>query len=275
MKRHVLSYVVAACLALFACHAGSQTAGVPTDGDSQPRPLSSGPGSTAASRLPDCKHFKEQTGKDDEPVESVNCARWDLLATAPSRTKVSHFVLIADVAASVRSFETGDAKAMTGSCTLNTIKGPTTYAKNFVPVEVLPIRWLKGEPGGKELQLAIDGVCNGDKSFACALKDPTGVWNIGPGTNLLFVNQDCCMSQLEGSPFKLNAIFPIDGGLVYDWDGTGYSVDGLVASILDIAASSAPGDLPLGDTECFPPTSSSDLAPDAITVDDVVSDLGE
>jgi hypothetical protein len=80
--------------------------------------------------------------------------------------------------------------------------------------------------------------------------NPVGSWNVGPGTNLVFLNERCCLGQATGDAMKLTALYPVENGLVYDWDGTAFPLDEILALIRTAVQSDTSGDIPGGDEPC-------------------------
>lgn len=232
-------------------------------------PLFGGPLPTA-NGVPDCRHFKEQTGSDEAPEEGVNCADWSLIGTIRTKTSTAKAVAIVDILTDIRVFQTSPPGYLQYQCYLESNAEWIAVTRFKVPVAIKATQWLKGDPVHVR-GVAIEGACAADGSYSCSSQGKDIV--IGPASYLVFLQSSCCIDQAVPGTFRLDQLYPIVDSFVYDWDGSPVDLKTVENLVRDAVASEEPYSGSYWDSPCpLPNVMENYDVPDATTSSDANSE---
>jgi len=110
----------------------------------------------------------------------------------------------------------------------------------FVPYAMFePEAWIKGD-GSDVKTVGFQGECRGmGVQGQCNILQ-TGTWYLSYGRNLLFLAEDCCLSQALPGAKAVVAAYPIEGDKVFDAAGKAWPVAEVLAAVEKAAADREP-----------------------------------
>jgi len=202
------------------------------------------------SMRPDCANFI----KEGKPfVEDVDCSFYDLGHSAVFYSKAARVVVLAVISMASDPVLHGEQQEPAFMC----LKGGGESAYWPVSLDFDSVEVWKGTGGGTGA--VFQGGCGkndpGHKTaYVCLVGNTPRWWHISPGANLLFLNETCCSSQYSSERMSLTAIFPVQDGKVWDWDGTGVPIDDVKFLVQTTPTSTLFGldgkEYPMGDEPC-------------------------
>jgi hypothetical protein len=210
MKYSRFTVSLAASALFYACHGGD----VGNPPAKSPRVLKAGGYSGGSVDLPDCK----QVGKD---ATSHECWDKSILANVGRWRNVYSRIVLAEI-----DLEYQQGKHFPcGMAPRGPVSGEVTAFTAFKPV-----KWISGDPKGitgvgmVDCWLAADGgKCSSHGGES---------WYVSPGLNLLFLGENCCIEKhFDAGMRPIYQIYPVEDGLVYDWDGTAFQLDEVLDKI--------------------------------------------
>lgn len=147
---------------------------------------------------------------------------WSLPANIEAYKSAYSFVVLADADV---AYEQGD-----WSVCAETSEGQhSTKAVVFPRFE--PLLWILGDGSGVEGVAMVD--CFRDSEGGKCVSLDGAVWFASTGRSLLFLGEDCCLERFRAGVKPVYRIYPVEGELVYDWDGTAHPLDEIIDMLND------------------------------------------